>query len=95
MMNEDMEELKEGLRRRMMMCGGLKPEHFLQAVRQDPLLLRDLFQTFSSSAIVDVKLDEAYRGEQRIGVWILRRGETVPIFGEMYTAWDQNETTES
>jgi len=82
----DREELLAWIKERMRQKGGNGPSSFYQVIQEDPLLLKDLFQTFSDHRIVDVMLDEEQQGYEHIGVWIRKRGDSLPTYAEVYTA---------
>lgn len=85
-MGDDKEELLQGIKERMWQKGGLEPYRFYQVMKEDPYLLKDLFQTFSGNQIIDAMLAEEKNHGEGIGVWIRRRGDTLPTYTEIYTS---------
>ena len=85
-MGEDKEELLQGIKERMRQKGGMEPFHFYPVMKEDPYLLKDLFQTFSGNQIIDAMLAEEQEQAEGIGVWIRRRGDALPTYTEIYTS---------
>lgn len=85
-MNEDKEELMDLIRQRMCTKEGTAAECFYQAVKEDPYLLKDLFQTFSGSRIIDAVLAEKDEEDACIGVWVRRKGDSLPTYAELYSS---------
>ena len=87
-MNTEKEELIAAIRQRIAQKGGNTADAFYQTVREDPLLLKDLFQTFSGNRIIDVMLDETCQYADHIGLWVRRKGDSLPTYAEIYAAED-------
>lgn len=93
-MDEDKEELIAFVRQKMQEKEGGPSECFYQVVKEDPYLLKDLFQTFSEDEIVDAILAEKASDANCIGVWIRRKGESLPTYAEIYSSNVQNLASE-
>jgi hypothetical protein len=95
-MNDDKEELVAWIKERMRQKGGGSPGSFYQVLKEDPYLLKDLFQTFSGLHIIDAILDENAKDADYIGVWVKRKGDSLPTYAEIYTSdVIKNETNQS
>lgn len=90
----DKEELLACIRERMNGKEGNTSTRFFKVMKEDPYLLKDLFQTFSRNVIVDAMLDETQINEEKIGVWVRRRGQSLPIYTEVYTT-EEKQADES
>jgi hypothetical protein len=91
-MNEDKEELLSWIKERMRQKEGEQPARFCQLLREDPLLLKDIFQTFSGSQIVDAILDETKTKDDHLGIWVRKKGESMATYTEVYTDRRTDET---
>ncbi|NLH64343.1 MAG: hypothetical protein GX478_09195 [Erysipelotrichaceae bacterium] len=83
-MNEDKQELIAWIKERMRQKEGDPSACFCQVIREDPLLLKDIFQTFSGSQIIDAILDETQTEQDHLGIWVRRRGDLTATYTEVY-----------
>lgn len=84
-MNKDKEELLYWIRYRMERRKTIFPQSFIEVMKEDPLLVKDFFRTFSENQIVDASIDQKAIDHACIGVWIRKTGQEKLTYTVIYT----------